>query len=252
VPWLVHRKVLIPASGCLPSSDANMALQFKVSRFLRGAAVDPEYRMAAWMGPFSLEQLRRLIPDFACRLTPEEVYAPMIGAYRQLDRSGATDLQQALDFFERFYLPDDILVKVDRASMIHSLEVRAPYLDTALVEYANALPDRMKLRGGITKYLLRKAALGTNGRPGLVPKSSVHRAKKGFGIPVARWIRKEMNAEFKATLLHEWPAALGMFDRREIARLHQEHVGRAANNYKELWALFMLANWARNYLSSAT
>ena len=194
MPRPVHRKVLIPAAQCLPSSDANMALQFKVSRFLRGAAVAPEYRMAAWMGPFSLEQLRRLIPDIAGHLTPEEAYAPMIGAYHQLDRGGATELQQALDFFERFYLPDDILVKVDRASMMHSLEVRAPYLDTALVEYANALPDRMKLRGGVTKYLLKKAVLGTAGRAGLVPRSSVHRAKKGFGIPVARWIRKEMKA----------------------------------------------------------
>ncbi len=251
VPRPVHRKVLIPAVQCLPSSDADMALQFKVSRFLRGAAVAPEYRMAAWMGPFSLEQLRRLIPDFAGHLTPEEAYAPMIGAYYQLDRGGATDLQQALDFFERFYLPDDILVKVDRASMMHSLEVRAPYLDTALVEYANALPDRMKLRRGITKYLLKKAVLGTDGRPGLVPRSSVHRAKKGFGIPVARWIRKEMKAEFRDTLVGDWPASLGMFDRREIARLHEEHVGRAANNYKELWALFMLAKWARNYLPAA-
>jgi len=251
VPRPLHRKVLIPAARCLPSSDANMALQFKVSRFLRGAALAPEYRMAAWMGPFSVEHLRRLIPDFAGHLTPEAAYAPMIAAYRQLERGGATDLQRALDFFARFYLPDDILVKVDRASMMHSLEVRAPYLDTALVEYANALPDRMKLRGGITKYLLKKAVLGTAKRPGLVPRNSVHRAKKGFGIPVARWIRKELKAEFRETLVSDWPASLGMFDRREIARLHEAHVSRAANNYKELWALFMLANWARNYLPAA-
>jgi asparagine synthase (glutamine-hydrolysing) len=251
VPRPVHRRVLVPAAQCLPASDANMALQFKVSRFLRGAALAPEYRMAAWMGPFSLEQLRRLIPDFAGHLTPEEAYAPMIQAYRQLERGGATDLQQALDFFERFYLPDDILTKVDRASMMHSLEVRAPYLDTALVEYANALPDRMKLRAGITKYLLKKAVIGATGRPGMVPRSSVHRAKKGFGIPVARWIRHEMKQEFQETLGGNWPASLGMFDRREIARLHEEHIAHIANNYKELWALYMLAHWAQNYLRSA-
>jgi asparagine synthase (glutamine-hydrolysing) len=251
VPGPVHRKVLVPAAQCLPSSDANMALQFKVSRFLRGAEVAPEYRMAAWMGPFSLEQLRRLIPDIAGPLTPEEAYGPMIGAYHRLGVAGASELQKALDFFERFYLPDDILVKVDRASMMHSLEVRAPYLDTALVEYSNSLPDRMKLRGGATKYLLKKAILGTAGERALVPEGSVHRAKKGFGIPVARWIRKELKSEFQDALERDWPASLGMFDRREIARLHQEHQSRAANNYKELWALFMLANWAREFLRSA-
>jgi asparagine synthase (glutamine-hydrolysing) len=251
VPRPVHRRVLIPAAQCLPSSDANMALQFKVSRFLRGAAVASEYRMAAWMGPFSLDQLRPLIPDLAGRLTPEEAYGSTIDAYRRLDKSGATELQQALDFFERFYLPDDILVKVDRASMMHSLEVRAPYLDTALVEYCNSLPDRMKLRSGVTKYLLKKAVLGTAGARALVPRTSVHRPKKGFGIPVARWIRKDLKAEFRETLLSDWPAPLDMFDRREIARLYQDHISRAANNYKELWALFMLANWARNYLPAA-
>jgi asparagine synthase (glutamine-hydrolysing) len=251
IPRPVHRRVLIPAARCLPASDANMALQFKVSRFLRGAAVAPDYRMAAWMGPFSLEQLRRLIPDVAGRLTPEEAYGPMIEVYRRLRTGGASELQQALDFFERFYLPDDILVKVDRASMMHSLEVRAPYLDTALVEYCNALPDRMKLRGGVTKYLLKKAVVGRAGEPGLVPESSVHRAKKGFGIPVARWIRRELKAEFQDVLEHNWPASLGMFDRGEIARLYHEHKSRAANNYKELWALFMLANWARDYLPSS-
>jgi asparagine synthase (glutamine-hydrolysing) len=247
VPKPVHQNVLMPAARWLPASDGNMALQFKVARFLRGAVVAPEYRMATWMGPFSLEQLRRLIPDLAGDLTPERAYAPMIEAHRQLARAGTTDLQRAIDFFERFYLPDDILVKVDRASMMHSLEVRAPYLDTALVEYANALPDQMKLCNGVTKYLLKKALLGARNRPELVPRQSVHRPKKGFGIPVARWIRHDLRAEFRQEIIEDWPASLDMFDRRAIKAIYEEHVSGATNNYKELWALFMLARWARNY-----
>jgi asparagine synthase (glutamine-hydrolysing) len=247
VPGPVHRKVLVPASGLLPASDANMALQFKVSRFLRGAAVAPEYRLPTWMGPFSLEQLRWLAPDLVGSLNAEEAYGPMARAYQRLHGRGATDLQQALDFFERFYLPDDILVKVDRASMMHSLEVRAPFLDTALVEYVNALPDPMKLRKGVTKFLLRKALLqARNGEP-VVPRASVHRAKKGFGIPVARWIRKDLRREFREAVIEDWPASLDMFDRRAIQQLHESHVQGAANNYKELWALFMLARWARTF-----
>jgi asparagine synthase (glutamine-hydrolysing) len=248
VPRTLHQRVFEPAARWLPSSDANMALQFKVSRFLRGASIAPEYRMAAWMGPFSLAQLRRLVPDLAAELMPERAYRPMIDAYLRLQSAGATELQQALDFFERFYLPDDILVKVDRASMMHSLEVRAPYLDTALVEYANALPDRMKLRKGVTKYLLKKVLLGSDGDgAGLVPRRNVERPKKGFGIPVARWIRKDLRVQFRESIIDDWPASLGMFDRREIERLYRDHIEGAANNYKELWALFMLANWARNY-----
>src|SRR5262249_42435074 len=154
---------------------------------------------------------------------PEEAYAPMIEAHLRLARAGTTELRQALDFFERFYLPDDILVKVDRASMMHSLEVRAPYLDTALVEYANALPDQMKLCNGVTKYLLKKALLGGANPPELVPRQTVHRPKKGFGIPVARWIRKDLRDEFRQEVIEDWPDSLDMFDRRVIRAIYEEH-----------------------------
>ena len=248
VPRLIHRGIALPMARLLPASDANMALEFRVARFLRGAATEPGRRLATWMGPFSLEQLQRLLPDFGELLDPERAYGPVLAAQRKLCAAGCDGLQQALDFFERFYLPDDILVKVDRASMMHSLEVRSPFLDTALVEYVNALPNRMKLRRLTTKHLLKRMVVEGKGWDPILPRRIAHRGKKGFGIPVARWIRHDLRDTFRELLVDDWPEQLDMFNRAEIEQLHARHLDGAQNNYKELWALFMLAQWTRKHL----
>ena len=242
----LHARVLVPLARWLPVSEANMPLGFRVTRFLRGALVEPRLRPAAWMGAFSLDQLQRLVPDLGDCLAPEQAYAPILAAARAAPPANADGLAYSLDFFQRFYLPDDILVKADRASMLHSLEIRSPFLDTELVEFVNALPLSLKLRRGTTKYLLKQALGARRSGAPLLPPEIVHRRKKGFGIPVARWIRHELQPLFRETLIGDWPEqALPMFNRWEIERLFDDHVRRAANNYKELWALFMLAQWAR-------
>ncbi|MEX1233291.1 MAG: asparagine synthase (glutamine-hydrolyzing) [Planctomycetaceae bacterium] len=249
VPSFVHENVVSPLSRWLPSSERNMPLAFKVSRFLRGVAVPPELCPATWMGAFSPVQLQRLLPDAMSTMDVDRVYEPIVSAYRKLEQRGGDDLDQALDFFERFYLVDDILVKVDRASMRHALEVRTPFLDRALVEYVNALPNSLKLRRGTTKYLLKRALQGKEGRRPLIPPQIISRKKKGFGIPVARWIRRELKTIFYEVLIRDWPSdKLPMFDRRELKRLYDEHMQRSHNHYKELWALFVLALWANQHL----
>lgn len=249
VPGMVHRALVEALARLLPASTANLALDFKIARFLRGAKVEPERRLPTWMGAFSLEQLREMLPDLGQQLDPEHVYGPMISAYRRLANAGARPFTCALDFFERFYLPDDILVKIDRAGMMHSLEVRAPFLDTALVEYVNALPNWMKYRRGETKHLLKRTLAGELGLPALLPRSIVYRKKKGFGIPVAQWIRGRLRSEFRRLLVDDWPEALPMFDRRAISRLLAEHTSGRRNHYKELWALWMLAHWGAVHLA---
>ena len=203
------------------------------------------------MGAFSLSQLQTLMPDLRTELDPEAAFGPVIDADRRLRDRGGKDLAVAIDFFERFYMTDDILVKVDRASMMHSLEVRTPFLDTRLAEYVNALPDSLKLHGSTTKYLLKQAMLGQNGQPSLLPGEIITRKKKGFGIPVARWIRHELADFFRQHLVDEWPGELlPMIDHGEVCRLHLAHVQRRENHYKELWALLMLVLWAENRLCS--
>jgi asparagine synthase (glutamine-hydrolysing) len=247
IPRLVHRAIVQPASRLLPASDGNVALQFKVRRFLRGATVDARIRVPTWMGAFSIEQLARMAPDLRDLLDPERAYAEVVAAHAALENADAID--QGLYFFQKFYLADDILVKADRASMMHALEVRCPFLDTRLAEYVNALPNHYKLRGWTTKFLLKKVLATHRAWRGSVPDKVIFRKKKGFGIPVARWIRNELHERFRSRLLEEWPDELSMFDHREIQRLHTEHVLGLDNNYKELWALFMLAEWTVHQLN---
>lgn len=250
VPLWLHQRFLAPLTQWLPASTRNMSLQFKVSRFLRGACADPRLRCATWMGAMNLEQFGRIAPDLVQRWNAERAYAPILAAYDKLEAMDADSVDQALQFFQRFYLVDDILVKVDRASMMHSLEVRSPFLDTSLVEYVNGLPPALKLRGRVTKYLLKESLLYGDGRGPIVPREIIHRRKKGFGIPVARWIRCEQQAAFRETLVDDWPErVLPMFDRKAIRSLWQAHVDGRDNHYKELWALFILAHWARHHLT---
>lgn len=248
VPAVVHDGVVVPLSRWLPTSTGNLPLQFKVQRFLRGMRIDPRLRPAAWMGAFSFSQLQRLLPDVAVDYTLETAYAPILSAYRQVGPTEGSRLDHALDFFQRFYLADDILVKADRASMFHGLELRSPFLDRQLVEFVNALPASLKLRGNTTKYLLKRALASPRGQS-LVPREVMRRRKKGFGIPVARWIRHDAPELFRTWLVDEWPEErLPMVNRWEVERLLIDHTSGAANNYKELWALVVLAHWARRHL----
>ena len=239
VPRLAHEHVVKPLTRLLPDTGDNMSLAFKLERFLRGMHEPADRRVRTWMGPFSPVQLARLMPD--ARL-------PDAAAGVNVSRPPSTDaIAIALDFYQASYLTSDILVKVDRASMLHSLEVRTPFLDTALAEYVNALPSSYKYRRGTTKRLLKDAAL----RSGLLPPAIVNRRKKGFGIPVAKWMRGELHGYFRDALLGELPAPLAMLSRPAIADLWNRHCRREANCYKELWALFMLVQWARSVVAGS-
>ncbi len=151
-----------------------------------------------------------------------------------LDRAMATDI--------RTYLVDDILTKVDRASMASSLEARVPLLDHRIVEFAARLPISMKVRGGSTKYLLRRALHE------LVPKALVERPKMGFGIPVDRWLREELRPVVEEYLAPERVRREGFLKPEGVSRVVAEHLSGARNNMYRLWALLMFSLWRERYL----
>jgi asparagine synthase (glutamine-hydrolysing) len=137
----------------------------------------------------------------------------------------------------KIYMSDDILVKVDRASMACSLEVRAPLLDHELVDFMTRLPVSYRLQGLTSKALLKAAMAGK------LPDSILHRSKKGFGMPVAHWIRKDL-----AGLVHDAfaPDKLrreGLFDPAEVGRLLDGHMKGYEDNRKALWTLLMFELW---------
>ena len=178
VPRVLHPALTFLAAQ-LPVSHRNISFDFKIKRMLRGLAFSAPLWMPVWMGPLDLFEIDQFFGD---KNNPEEIYSEAIEAWESAG-VGASAVDRASQFFIRLYLQDDILAKVDRASMLHSLEVRAPFLDLEVVDFARRLPYTVKLRGGTTKWILKKAL-----EP-LLPHDIIYRKKKGFGMPIGSWLR---------------------------------------------------------------
>jgi asparagine synthase (glutamine-hydrolysing) len=154
-----------------------MSLDFKLKRTLRGMDYPARLRLPVWMAPLSPKEMAEL---FEAPVEPDDLYSEAIEAWE--DCAADSEIERTIAFYIRTYLQDDILAKVDRASMLHSLEVRAPFLDIDVVDFLRRLPADMKLRGGATKWILREAARS------LLPESILSRRKQGFALPVGGWL----------------------------------------------------------------
>jgi len=138
------------------------------------------------------------------------------------------------------YLPDDLLVKVDIASMAHALEIRSPFLDHELLELTAKMPSSLKLRGYNKKYLLKKIAYK------YLPKECIERPKQGFGVPLEHWFRTKLNDYLKEQLLDKKFLNLG-FKREGIEKLINDHANHKQNYANHLWALLILREWLRTW-----
>jgi asparagine synthase (glutamine-hydrolysing) len=180
VPTPVHL-LLRRMAGMLPRATANMSLDFRLRRTLMGLSYPPNVRLPVWMSPIDPARMGAL---FDKPLPVDELYSEAIEVWDSAGAGARNPIDRALEFFTNFYLPDDILAKADRASMMVSLEARAVFLDNDVVNFCARLPHDYKYRRGIRKFLLRRAARG------LVPDFVLNRPKKGFGIPLAHWLRR--------------------------------------------------------------
>ncbi len=177
VPKPVHRAISLLAAR-LPVSHGYMSFDFRVKRTLRGLDHPAHLWLPTWMAPLAPSELAEL---FDAPIDLDDLYSEAIDAW---DDCASTDaIERTIAFYVRLYLQDDILVKVDRASMLHSLEVRAPFLDIELVDFLRRLPADMKLRGSTSKFILRRAAQS------LLPSDVLTRGKQGFGVPIGRWLQ---------------------------------------------------------------
>jgi asparagine synthase (glutamine-hydrolysing) len=216
----------------MPISHANMSIDFKLRRSLMGLSYPDKLWLPVWMAPLDPKDMREL---YDAPLRVEEVYDEAIEAWESSRLKPIAD--RALEFFTRFYLQDDILMKSDRAAMMNSLETRAVFLDNNLVEFCRRLPNRFKFRNGQRKYLLKKVA------ERLLPGEIVNRKKKGFGIPLAKWLRE-----------NPAPRSLGPLagSRAEFAtRAFEQHRAGIADHRLFLWSWMSADAFAQRMQSAA-
>jgi asparagine synthase (glutamine-hydrolysing) len=241
VPAIFRRGLIEPAIRSLPVSHNNLSFDYKAKRFISAAGQPALTRHLHWMGSFPLSEHPRLMRAGLATLTREdELYKPHFAIH------GSTPdvVNEVMRLDLNTYLPDDLLVKSDRASMAASLEVRLPFLAYPLVEFALSLPSSLKIRGLKTKYLLKKAVT-----PHL-PESIIKRPKKGFGIPVAKWLRSDFKPLVDELLSDSYIRHQQLFDYAYVSELLQQHMSGAADRRKELWTLFMFQMWWRKFFDA--
>jgi len=230
LPRWFRRGVVERVVARMPIDDGYQSLEWKLRRFTGRWDDARVARHLRWMSAVDLPELAAAVPA-ARGLRPATLEARLPESDDWLNQL------LALDFST--YLPGSVLAKVDRASMAHGLEVRPPLLDGALVELAFSLPSRLKVRGGRSKVLLKRAARGR------IPDAVIDRPKKGFAIPLAAWLRGPLAARLDAVLAESPLWGLGLLDRAVFAGWRDEHRGRTVDRSKPLWALYVLDRWFR-------
>ena len=237
-PWSVSS--LQYFASVLPTNYNNISFDFKVKQFCKGLSYKNGLRHQYWLGSFDKQQKDELfLNPFLDRLTKKNNLSYLINQTMDHEFEGPK-WEKYMNQDMKFYLQDNMLVKVDRASMAHSLEVRVPYLDHNVVEFMGRVPANLKYRGNTSKYLLKKMGLK------YLPSEIVNRTKKGFGIPIAKWICGPLVQEFKELISNPNSFINTYFNQQYNYKLLDDHLKYKVDNGKLLWTLFVLENWLKN------
>lgn len=221
------RRLSLYAAGLLPASDKKIGLDYKLQRFLHGTLLDERSSHIFWNGTFSREERRQLM------LSHNDSHLLKILA--TIPARG--DVRRFLAFDQAYYLPDNLLAKVDRMSMAHSLEVRPAFLDHRIVEFAARLPAHYSIQGGTLKFLLR------NLMKDKLPESILTRSKQGLDIPVHDWLRGHLKPLLLDTLNRKNVEESGLISWPHLQTVLNLHMQRKANYGYHLWGLLMLFLW---------
>ncbi|MEK7118023.1 MAG: asparagine synthase (glutamine-hydrolyzing) [Patescibacteria group bacterium] len=244
IPEVLRRGIIMPMITHIPSSLENFSLDFKLKKFLDGAEEESmACRHMRWLGTFNEADRSKLFTKDVWQIVKDEnVYKE---AERAMAESNAKDERNRLLFaYQRSYMMDQVLVKVDRASMQVALETRAPFLDYELVEFANRLPYAYKLHGFTTKHLLKKLMEGK------LPNNIIYRKKQGFSVPVGAWLRGSLRAWAEELLSDEGRAARygWEIDLRHARRLFVEHLSGKQDHRKKLRNILTFLEWRRRFI----
>lgn len=239
------RKGVMQLSRLIPDGLPPQHLLQSGKRFVgRLLETTAEREYGRWISHFTdAVKLELYTEEFRARVGGCDSLGPLLEVFRSSD---ATDhIEAALDADVNMYLPDDLLVKVDIASMAHGLEARSPLLDHVFMEFVASIPRRQKVRYGVKKHLFKKAMTG------LLPREIIHREKQGFGVPIDRWFRQELRGLAHETLLSRRSLARGYFRPEAVRRLIEEHAAGRANWHHQLWNLLMLELWHQMFIDQA-
>jgi asparagine synthase (glutamine-hydrolysing) len=220
--------------GFWPVSDEKIGFEYKASRFLEGCQMAPERAHVHWNGTFADDQKQ----EFLRSRLPGALHTKLQELRALLPGDG---LSPYLWFDQKYYLPDDILTKTDRMSMAHSLEVRPPFLDHRIVEFAATLPPSLKIRGSRQKFLLKEMMKGK------LPPSVLSRKKVGFDIPAHEWLRGPLRSLLVDTVTAGASEHAGLFNPAAIAAIVQRHLAKRANLGYQLWGLLILFLWMKKW-----
>ncbi|HEX8071728.1 MAG TPA: asparagine synthase (glutamine-hydrolyzing) [Pyrinomonadaceae bacterium] len=241
LPGVLRKQFIERAVGLLPTSELRRSRARDLKRFLHAASLPTVERYARWVSVLD-------------RATKEELYAPefrrQLGAHDPVDYlapwfarvNGGGVVDAALLTDTMTYLPNDLLVKVDIATMAVSLEARSPFLDHHVIEFAAALPAKYKLRGLTTKYLLKRVLRR------LLPAENIDRKKMGFGVPIGHWLRGPLAPFLRTTLLSERSLRRGLFRPERLTHIVTEHTEGRRDYAHQLWTLLMLELWYERFI----
>ena len=234
-PRAMRERVIAPVVNRLPVSRENLSLDFRAKRFVAGAAAPVAERHAMWMGSFAPhERVAVMTPEVRASIPAQAAWANGAAA-------ASSELEQILLMDMRLYLENDILVKLDRASMMASLEGRVPLLNRDFVDYVSRLPLDLKLRRLRSKFLFKRALRG------ILPDRILDRPKKGFGIPVADWFRGPLKQQMLEVLSPERLRREGFFQPEAVRVVIDDHLAGRRDNRKQLWTLFAFELWHEGY-----
>jgi asparagine synthase (glutamine-hydrolysing) len=234
-------KLFLPLAMALPHGSDPTNFFWRLKRFLQEYVKSPELRNASWMSHFTPEMKKGLYTaDFAGKVDTVAPWTLMVERFRETDAVDFTDKSLYADVM--MYLPDDLLVKMDVATMASSLEARSPFLDHEFMEFVARIPAHYKLKGMTTKHILKEAFRG------ILPDDVLFREKMGFAVPIDHWFRKELKEMAYDTLLDRRSRERGYFNYGYVKQILDEHVSGQWNWQHHIYNLLMLELWHRQFI----
>jgi asparagine synthase (glutamine-hydrolysing) len=241
VPNLLREGLIKPAVALYPTSETRRSRVRDLKRFLDAASlptVERYMRLVSVLDTHAKDAL--YTEDFSREMRAHSAADFVAPWFANANGAGLVDASLLADTMT--YLPNDLLVKVDIASMAVSLEARSPFLDHHVIEFAASLPENLKLRGLTSKYLLKRVLAK------LLPAENLSRRKMGFGVPIGHWLRGDMQKFLRDTLLSEKALGRGFFKPASVARMVELHTRGERDHAHQLWTLLMLELWFQRFI----